>query len=91
MKVTVKEIKGKLVAVTQDFSSFSQVDEVWNDEAKEFDIFFAENKKVCVLENAGKIDKKQVYAVVGMLPENKTFKEGDKINSKDVNYIKPTW
>lgn len=91
MKVFVKNIKNKLVPVTRDFRGYTEVGEVWDDGAKKFDTFVSETKKVCVLKDAGEVDKKQVYAVVGMLPSHKTFKEGDKIKSQDVVYIKPTW
>lgn len=92
MKVFVKNIKNKLVPVTQDFRGYSEVGEAWNDGAKKFDTFVSETKKICILKNAGEVDKKQVYAVVGVLFFEKNFKEGDKVDiKKDVNYIKPKW
>lgn len=89
MKVFVKEIKGKLVPVTQNFSGFSEVGEVWNDETKEFDEYLSSNKEMCTMKNSIAL-KKYIYSVVGSLPSH-NFKEGDKINSRDVNCIKPIW
>ena len=90
MKVFTKEILLKLVPVTQDFSGFSEVGEVWNDEKKEFDTFVAETLSYCKLKKAGTVSKKYIYAVIGSLP-SQTFKEGDKINPKNIDHIKPIW